>query len=581
MPTATAPAAAKALHTLPRDVAAFTGREDELHRLLTTTENDSAQIVAIHTVDGMPGVGKTALVTHAAHRLAERYPDGQLFVDLHAHTAGQNPADPSGILATLLISVGISPQDLPDTLEERAALWRDRLADRRMLLILDNAIDPAQVEPLLPASPQCLVLLTSRRRLFALDGAEPLPLDTLPPDQAARLFTRLARRTPTEGDHNAVTEAVRLCGHLPLAITLLAARLSHHPTWDIITFTEEFATAQDRLGELEAGNRAVAAAFDLSYRDLTPHLQRLFRYLGLHPGPDIDPYATAALADIPLAQARRHLETLYADHLIEEPTRHRYRLHDLLREYAHTLTAHDPTDTRTQATHRLLVYYTHTAQTADHYLTTAPHLRIPTPTPDTAPEFTTHEYALTWMRTEYLNLIACAHHPTGRTQPTYLIALANAMAAYLRQQGPWDQAVTLHHAAATTAHHTKNRLGQAGALWDLGGVRQLMGDYAGATDLLEQALEQFRALDNRLGEAGALWCLGGVRRLTGDYGGAADLLGEALEQFRALGSRLGEANVLRDLGAVRRLTGDYGGAADLLGEALEQFRALGSRLGEA
>ncbi|MFD8337908.1 ATP-binding protein, partial [Streptomyces solisilvae] len=581
MPTATAPAAARALHTLPRDVAAFTGREDELHRLLTTTENDSAQVVAIHTVDGMPGVGKTALVTHAAHRLAERYPDGQLFVDLHAHTAGQNPADPSGILATLLISVGISPQDLPDTLEERAALWRDRLADRRMLLILDNAIDPAQVEPLLPASPQCLVLLTSRRRLFALDGAEPLPLDTLPPDQAARLFTRLARRTPTGGDHSAVTEAVRLCGHLPLAITLLAARLSHHPTWDIVTFIDEFATAQDRLGELEAGNRAVAAAFDLSYRDLTTHLQRLFRYLGLHPGPDIDPYATAALADIPLAQARRHLETLYADHLIEEPTRHRYRLHDLLREYAHTLTAHDPTDTRTQATHRLLAYYTHTAQTADHYLTTAPHLRIPTPTPDTAPEFTTHEYALTWMRTEYLNLIACAHHPTGRTQPTHLIALANAMAAYLRQQGPWDQAATLHHAAATTAHHTKNRLGQAGALWDLGGVRQLMGDYAGATDLLEQALEQFRALDNRLGEAGALWCLGGVRRLTGDYGGAADLLGEALEQFRALGSRLGEANVLRDLGAVRRLTGDYGGAADLLGEALEQFRALGSRLGEA
>ncbi|WP_432046426.1 tetratricopeptide repeat protein [Streptomyces asiaticus] len=572
-----------ALHsTLPRDIAAFTGRDSELHRLLSAAEDGHAPVISIHTIDGMPGVGKTALVTHAAHQLAKRYPDGQLFVDLHAHTAGRPPADPSDVLATLLIGIGISPQNLPDTLQERAALWRDRLAGRRMLLILDNAVGPDQVEPLLPAAQQCLVLVTSRRRLIALDGAEPLPLDTLPPDQAARLFTRLARRTPTVADHSAVAEAVRLCGHLPLSITLLAARLAHHPTRDISTFTDEFATAQDRLGELEAGNRAVAAAFDLSYRDLPPHLQHLFRHLSLHPGPDIDPYATAALAGIPLARARRHLETLYVDHLVEEPAPHRYRLHDLLREYAHTLTTHDPTEARAQATQRLLAYYTHTAQTADHHLNTTPRSHThPTITPDAAPELTTRERALAWMRTEYPNLLACAHHATGRAQPAYFLALAEAMAAFLRQQGPWDQAVTLHQTAAETAHQISDLHGEAGALRNLGQVRRLTGDYAGATELTGQVLDLYRSLGNRHGEANALRNLGQVRQLTGDYAGATELTGQALDLFRSLGDRHGEANALRDLGAVRRLRGDYAGAGELTGLTLELYRTLGNRHGEA
>ncbi len=572
-----------ALHsTLPRDIAAFTGREGELHRLLRAAEDGHAPVISIHTVDGMAGVGKTALVTHAAHQLAKRYPDGHRFVDLHAHTAGQPAADPADVLATLLITIGISPQSLPDTMEERAALWRDRLAGLRMLLILDNAASPDQVEPLLPASQECLVLVTSRRRLIALDGAEPLPLDILPPDQAARLFTRLARRTPTDADHSAVTEAVRLCGHLPLAITLLAGRLAHHPAWDLTTFTDEFAATQDRLGELEASDRAVAAAFDLSYQDLSPHLQHLFRHLGLHPGPDIDPYATAALTDVPLAQARRHLDTLYTDHLIEEPTPHRYRLHDLLREYARTLTTQDPTETRTQATQRLLNYYTHTAQTADHHLDATPRPHIHTVTaPDVAPDLTTRERALAWMRAEHPNLIACAHHATDDPQPTHFIALAHAMAAYLNQQGPWYQALTLHQGAAKAARHANNLHGEADALQDLGRVRRLTGDYAGAGELAGQALELYRTLGNRHGEANALQDLGWVRRLTGDFAGAGELAGQALELYRTLGNRHGEANALQDLGRARQLTGDYAGAGELAGQALELYRTLGNRHGEA
>ncbi|MFD8379515.1 tetratricopeptide repeat protein [Streptomyces sp. NPDC059679] len=365
----------------------------------------------------------------------------------------------------------------------------------------------------------------------------------------------------------------------PLAIILLAARLAHHPAWDLTTFTDEFATAQDRLGELEADNRAVAAAFDLSYRDLPPHLQRLFRHLGLHPGPDIDPYATAALADIPLAKARRHLETLYADHLIEEPARHRYWLHDLLREYAHTLTTHDPADTRAQATDRLLTYYTHTAETADHRLNTTPRPHT-TPAPDAAPELTTHGDALAWMRTEYPNLLACARHTAGHTHPTHLIALANAMAVFLRQQGPWDQAITLHRTAAETAHLVNDAHNEAGSLRELGRVLWLTGDNAGAAELAEQALDLFRALGDRSGEANALWDLGRVR-LGGDYAGAAELFEQALDVFRALGDRLGEANALRELGRVRWLMGAYTGVTELAEQALDLFRALGDRNGEA
>ncbi|WP_052869417.1 ATP-binding protein [Streptomyces niger] len=571
-----------ALHsTLPRDIADFTGRDSELHRLLHAAEDGHVPVISIHTVDGMPGVGKTALVIHAAHQLIARYPDGQFFIDLHAHTTGQPPADPADVLATLLISIGISPQHLPDTLEERAALWRDRLAGRRVLLILDNAADPAQVEPLLPASQQCLVLITSRRRLIALDGAAPLPLDPLPPDQAAHLFTRLARRTSTEADHSAVTEAVRLCGRLPLAITLLAGRLAHHPAWDLTTFTDEFATAQDRLSELRVGNRAVAAAFDLSYQDLPPHLQRLFRHLGLHPGPDIDPYATAALTGIRLAQARRQLETLYADHLIEEPAPRRYRLHGLLREYAHTLTTHDPTEARAHAIQRLLDYYTHTAQTADHHLDGMPRLHTrPTPAPAAAPDLKTREQALAWMRIELPNLIACAHHTTDHTRPIH-IQLAHHVAAYLRQQGPWDRALSLHRDAANAAHHANDHLGEASALRELGRVLYLTGDYAGAGDLSGQALELFRTLGNRLGEAGTLQDLGRVQRLTGDFAEAGKLAGQSLELYRTLGNRLGEANALQDLGRVQRLTGDFAEAGQLSGQALNLYQGLGDRLGEA
>ncbi|MEV5689102.1 tetratricopeptide repeat protein [Streptomyces sp. NPDC052164] len=571
-----------AVRTLPRDVAAFTGRQAEVDQISAVAQ--PSRVVTIHTIDGMPGIGKTALAVHAARRLADRYPDGQMFLRLNAHTPGQSPADPADALAALLLSLGIDPRSIPDGLEARAGLWRDRLTGLRMLLVLDDAADHAQVEPLLPGAEGCLVLVTSRHRLAALDGAVPLPLDILGPTDAALLFTRLAHRTPTTAaDTDAVAQIVELSGYLPLAIALLAGRFAHHPRWNLAEYAEEFASTQDRLDELAAGGRAVAAAFDMSYRALPAKRQSLFRRLGLHPGPDIEAYATAALAGIPLPEARRELETLYINHLIDSPAPGRYRLHDLLRSYARTLAEHDPADDCGASTGRLLDYYQHTAEAAERHLAEAPRTATPVadPSPAAAPGMANHEQALAWMRTERANLIACIHQAIATARHPQAIYLTAALAAFLRQQGHWDEAVSLHRAAATSARLTGNRLGETGALAELGWVRYLTGDFPEAARLTRQALELYRALGNRLGEANTLRELGWVRYLTADYTEAARLTWQALELYRALGNRLGEAYTLRGLGWVQYSTGDYTAAADLTRQALDISRSLGNRPGEA
>ena len=585
--TGPVPAPVATMRTLPRDVAAFTGRGTELQRLMAAAA-EAAGVVTVHTVDGMPGVGKTALVTRAAHLLAGTFPDGQLFVDLHAHTPGLQPADPGEVLAGLLACTGMAPREIPAGLEARAERWRGRLAGKKVLLVLDDAAGHAQVRPLLPGTAGCLVLVTSRRRLIALDCAQPLALDTLPPDQAVELFLRLAHRTPDGSGAGAVAELARLCGYLPLAIALLAGRLAHHPSWNLTTLTGDFAAARDRLAELAAGDRpgdpAVAAAFGMSYRDLPVDRQRLFRRLGLHPGSGIDAYATAALADVPLGQARQGLDALYTDHLIDEPAPGRYRFHSLIREYARALTTrHDPADDRDQAIEQLLDYYQHTAQTADHHLTR--HTR-PSPPPVTtasaaAPDLPDQASALAWMHTERANLLACIGYATTQAQPERIIALTAALAAFLLQEGPWHQAATLHHTAATTAHHHGDRRGEAGALHDLGCVRYVTDDYRAATGLLERALALYQDLGSRRGEAGALQELGYVRYLTDDYRAATGLLERALALYQDLGDRRGEADALHDLGCVRFVTGDYPAATDLQQRALTLYQDLGSRRGEA
>jgi class 3 adenylate cyclase/tetratricopeptide (TPR) repeat protein len=575
---------AAATRTLPRDLASFTGRQDELRELVDAAAGPGG-VVGIHAIGGMAGVGKTALAVHAAHRLAPRFPAGQIFLPLHGHTPGQRPVDPADALASLLLTLGVPAGQIPPGTEARMALWRDRLAGQQLLLILDDAAGSEQVRPLLAGSGGSLVLVTSRRHLSALDDATAISLDTLPPDEAAGLLVRLAGRAGLSAADRAVGDIARLCGYLPLTIGMLARQLHHHPAWTAAGRAAELASAVDRLELMATENLSVAAAFDLSYADLTPDQQRLFRRLGLHPGADIDGYAAAALDGTGLAVARRGLEALYDQYLLTEPAQGRYRMHDLIREHARAMAGRfDPDGDRDQATARLLDYYQHTAARADALIahqTRPRRAQADGTVPAAVPDLAGQELALAWARAERASLLACLDHATATGQHARVTALTAGLAGLLRSDGPWAEAVTWHTAAVQAARHLGDRLGQANTLNDLGDVRRLTDDYPAAAQDYEQALGLYRDLGNRQGQANTLSNLGFVRLATGDYPAAAQVLEQALGIYRDLGDRHGQANTLTDLGAVRQMTGDFPAAAQVLEQALGIYRDLGDRHGQA
>ncbi|RDI60340.1 putative ATPase [Nocardia pseudobrasiliensis] len=561
---------------LRRDIATFVGRDAEVRRLLEAARPGG--VVAIHTVDGMPGIGKTALVTRAAHLLADRFPDGRFFVELNAHTPGHTPADPFTVLGTLLTNLGIADGHLPESLEARCALWRDRLSDKRVLLVLDDARDHTQIEPLLPAGPGCLTLITSRRRLIALDGAQPLPLETLDPEHAAELFCRLAQRDPTGSEADAVADIVRSCGYLPLALVLLAGRLAHHPTWTLTGLATELGSTRDRLGELDTGHRAAHAAFTTSYRNLPTDRQRLFRRLGLHPGVDLDAYAVAALCDLPLTAARHALEDLYTDHLIDEISLGRYRLHDLLREFADNLARDDPTEDRARAMDRLLDYYQRAALTAVRLLPGYPESRSATSDP-VIPDLSTSARAVTWVRRERANLMACLEYATANAMLGRVITLTDALIGELRLCGPWQKFLAFARHDAVTGLN-QFRAGQLG-LPDLGAADLPAESYSQAADLLQRLVDDEASGDDRHARAEALHTLAWARFLSDHHEAAIDALEQSVTMHRELGDRAGEAAALTILGWIEHVVGDDVTAVALLQRALTLHRDLGNRAGEA
>ena len=579
--------AAAATRTLPRDIASFTGRQRELQELVNATAGAAQPggVVSIHAIGGMAGIGKTAFAVRAAHRLADRFPGGQFFLALHGHTPGQQPVDPADALASLLLTAGVPAGQIPPGLEARMALWRDRLAEKQLLLVLDDAASSEQVLPLLPGTGGSLVLVTSRRHLYALEDATAVSLDTLPPGEAAGLLVRLAGRPGLSPEDRAVAEITRLCGYLPLAIGMVARQLHHHPAWSAAGRAADMAAAVDRLELMATENVSVAAAFDLSYEDLTKDQQRLFRRLGLYPGTDIDTYAAAALDGADLGTAGRGLEALYDQYLLTEPAKGRYRLHDLIREHARALAGRlDPDRDRDDATTRLLDYYQHTAARADALIArqTRPARAYAGGTiPAAAPALADREQALAWARAERASLLACLDLASQTGQHIRVVALTVGLAALLRYDGPWADAITRHVTALAAAQHLGDRPGQANALLNLGSMLRLTGDHRDATRNLEEALGIYRDLDDRLGQANALAHLGSARRLAADWPGAARCLEEGLRIHRDLGDRLGQANALTELGAVRLLAADFQSAGRDLEEALAIYRDPGDRLGQA
>jgi tetratricopeptide (TPR) repeat protein/transcriptional regulator with XRE-family HTH domain len=574
-----------ARYSLPPDTAVFTGRHTELNRITAAAAEATGpgSAVIVCAIDGMPGVGKTALAVHAAHLLRGKFPDRQLFVDLHAHTPGRDPVPPDAALALLLSAVGVDARHLPADLEGRIALWRDRTAGQRALLILDNAASSSQVVPLLPADHGCLVLVTSRRHLSDLPGAvTAVPVKVLSLDATADMFARLAPHADADLPED-VAELAKLTGYLPLAVALLARVYARHSSWELTDLIRETRTS---VLTLAAEKDDVAIAFEVSYRYLSTDQQRLFRCLGLHPGNTIDAYTAAALGDITLDEAKTGLDALHQEALLTETSYRRYVLHDLIRRYALDRAAADPQAERVRALDRLLDYYQHAAAISEAILTrqgrpqpgSAAHAAA---VPAAVPDMPDRAAALRWARTEHDSVLACLDHVTRTGQHARVVALTAGIAAVLRQDGPWTDAITRHATAVAAARLIGDRLGMANALDDLGIVRRLNGDYADAALAQEQALAIYRDLGSSQGQANSLSHLGTVWTLADDYQRAIEALDAALVIYRLLGDRQGQADTLNHLGVVRRLTHDQRGAAKVLEEALGIYHDLGSKQGQA
>ncbi|UFS98777.1 ATP-binding protein [Nocardia huaxiensis] len=564
-------ARAAVVNTLRRDLGTFVGRDAELGRILAAAE--PGRVLSIHTIDGMAGVGKTALATRAAHLLAERFPDGQYFVELHAHTPGQVAADPADVLGTLLLDLGVDSRSLPESLAARRNMWRDQVSGRRVLLVLDDARDHDQIEPLLPAGDGCLTLVTSRRRLIALDGASPVTLEVLDAADAVELFAALSGRPATRE----TAAIVELCGRLPLAISLLAGRLAHHPRWTLGELIAEFTATRARLDEFDdGGHRAVRAAFTTSYARLPADRQRLFRRLGAHPGLDIDVYAVAALDDSTVAEARRAMEALYLEHLIDETSYGRYRLHDLIRAYARELIDEDPID-REESIQRVLDYYQYTALRLVH---PRRGLSAPAHVPR-RPDLSTPAATVNWIRVERANLLAGLAAVAARGQLARAVDLATALVGEIRLHSTWPQAVAMQQRLAVSGDTINPHDSETLALKDLGGAGYLAEDYGTICALLINAMKTTAGESDPALHAEAWAILARTRMLTGDYRAAIADVGRARELYRTIGDRYSEARMLKNLGWACHLTGDYATAAAALRDSLTLYGALGDRANEA
>jgi DNA-binding SARP family transcriptional activator/tetratricopeptide (TPR) repeat protein len=579
---------------LPADVTAFTGRARELaelDRLLAVGERGdvgggSAPAV-ISAITGTAGVGKTALAVRWAHQVAERFPDGQLYLNMRGYDPGQ-PMPAPDALAGFLRTLGVPGRDIPAEEEERAALYRSLLAGRRMLVVLDNASEVEQVRPLLPGAAGCVVAVTSRDSLGGLvarHGAARLDLDLLPlPDAVGMLQALIGSRV--DDDPAAAAALADRCSRLPLALRLaaeLAAARSPAPVRELVG---ELADQQRRLELLDAGGdprTAVREVFSWSYRHLDADAARAFRLVGLHPGSDWDSYAAAALAGITVNRADRMLGLLARAHLIRPAGVGRYGMHDLLRDYGAEQAARDDAElARRAALTRLFDYYVHTAAAAIDTLNPAELHRRPRfpATASPAPTVTDPVTAQAWLDAELATLVAVSAHTAEHGWPDHATGLAATLYHYLDTCGHYPEAVIIHGHARSAARQAGDRAAEATALTNLGAVDARQGQCQRAAGHLQQALDLFRDTGDQAGQARVLISLGIVDERLGLYQQAAERQRQALALFLETGDRVGEARALGNLGIVAERLGHYRQAAGHLKQALALCRETGDRVGE-
>jgi DNA-binding SARP family transcriptional activator/tetratricopeptide (TPR) repeat protein len=570
---------------LPRDVADFTGRGAELDRLLDLLPGrrgggEEATAVVISAIDGMAGIGKTTLAVHAAHRLAEGRRDAALFVDLRAHTAGQEPVDPALALDRLLRAVGVAVDRIPDGLDERSALWRAELATRRVVLVLDNAASAAQVRPLLPGTPASLTLITSRQRLSDLEATRQISLDVLSASEGAVLFGRVVGDGRPAAESEQVAAVVRLCGHLPLAIRIAGARLRNRPSWTVAYLAERLADGAHRLAELEVGDSRLAAAFAVSYERLDSDQQRLFRLLGLISVPDFDAYFAAALGGADPTTARRILEELVDANLLQSSAPHRYRFHDLLREYAAALAESDESAAQRQVvTGRALDYYlsaTAAAMALLEWSNDPLRIDLTGPAPAAAP-VADADAARSFVDDEHANLVTVIGVAAARGCHTHAWQLAHLLQYHFNLGAHFNDWLSTHEIAVASTRALGDRHAEAHMLRKLGLGYHTLARYGDAIDRYDRALELYRATGDRNGEGVTLNNLGTAWERLDRYDEALRHYEQSLTLRRATGNRGGEGATLQNIGVVFAYLGRYPEALDHYQQALALARQVGNQ----
>lgn len=576
---------------LPADIADFTGRAGQVGELCRLLSGDvqapgSPGAVPMVLVVGSGGLGKTTLAVHAAHLLAGRFGDGQLYANLRGAT---EPVDPGEVLARFLRDLGLHGGQVPVEPEERAAQYRTRLAGKRVLIMLDDARDAAQVRPLLPGSASCAVLVTARRGMPELVGSRLLDLDVLPPGEARALFGRVAGEERASAEPAATGEVLAACAGLPLAIRIAGARLAARGGWNVHTLAGRLSDERRRLDELRAGNLAVRASFEVSFASLASagpggvDPARAFRLLGVWTGPSIALPAASALVGQPEPAVADALEVLVDAHLLDSPEPDRYRFHDLLRVYAaDRALAQETGRDRGDAITRLLAWYLHTTEAAARVISPQ-HRRVPLD-PPSGPvrplEFSSLDDSLAWCERERAGLMAATRLAAESGLHEAAWKLAAAAMSFFYRRSHWVDWVTVHQVGLASARETGDAQAEAWMLNNLGmayGVQRMPE----SVTCFEQAMALYRELGDTEGEARAATNVANAHFELRRFSESLAAAQRSLVIQRSAGQRYGEGIALGILGGAYRELGRFGEAIERLHEALAIFRELDDQDSEA
>jgi len=563
---------------LPAPPAVFTGRLQELAELdrVMLAPGDTRSAVAISAVGGFGGIGKTSLALAWSHRNLDRFPDGQLYANLRGFDDGAEPVAPAVVIRGFLDALGVDSQAVPGGLDTQAALYRSAVAGRRMLILLDNARDTDQVAPLLPGSPTCAVIVTSRRQLsglVAVRGARPLTLDVLPERDARELLAGHLGRSRLSREPAATADVLRHCAGLPLALSIVATRAGSCSTSPLAAVAEELGDSPSRLDALDVGDPQadLRRVFSWSYQALSGDAARLFRLLGLHPGPDIALPAAASLAGVDAPGARPLLAELARASLLTEHRPGRFVLHDLLHAYAAEQgRRHDTDADRRAAVHRLLDHYLHTGWNASRQLNpTRVTIDVSGPAPGvTVADIADLRQAARWFGTEYPAIVSAVRHADRTGFDVHAWQLAWTVAEYLDQHAHWHDYAAVQRTALAAAERLGSRKGQSVAHRCLARACTRLGAYPDARAHLGRALDLHRELGDAAGQASVHMGFGRVLEVQGDREEALAHVQQALQLYQACDNPTGQVHALNGIGWCHALLGNYQESLDAGTEAL-------------